>query len=442
MKHHKLAALLLSSSLLLSLASCTTTSNNTTETTESPATTTDSVNTVAKTTFDIENMTDPIFEAAGIAYDTVVATVGDLEIKAGDVLSLCLDDLSMLDMYAAYGMGDIPWGEADYMDGMSFEEAILTQSAELAGIYAAIPGAAEAEGLVASDGFEEATQATLDGILESLNNDETAMQYAVWQAATTIDDFWRNNEANDLYSQLFDLYYGENGTKLPDDEEAIAAMEEAGTYNVKHILISNKDEEGVAMDEEGVADALARAEDILATLEASDDLANDFHEMMVELSEDPGVVSYPEGYVSTPGQMVPEFEEASLALEVGGMSGLVESTHGYHIIYRLPLEADTEAAISAAATAMQEDWIADLEILDILWEVDLEIYYSNITLLQQELDIAISELISVGSDDAITDGTVSDDEEQAEEEEVEEEEAEEDEVEEEEVEEEAEEDEE
>ena len=72
-----------------------------------------------------------------------------------------------------------------------------------------------------------------------------------------------------------------------------------------------------------------------------DDFDAFFDELMFEHSADPGgLSSFPGGYLFREGDMVPEFHDASAALEVGEISGLVESNFGYHIIYRLPLNYD------------------------------------------------------------------------------------------------------
>lgn len=52
-------------------------------------------------------------------------------------------------------------------------------------------------------------------------------------------------------------------------------------------------------------------------------------------SEDTGLAANPDGYAFTTGEMVQEFEDATRALEPGQISGLVESSYGYHIILRL-----------------------------------------------------------------------------------------------------------
>ena len=62
---------------------------------------------------------------------------------------------------------------------------------------------------------------------------------------------------------------------------------------------------------------------------------------MNELSEDPGLQSAPTGYIFTKGEMVAPFEEAAYALSDNGVSGIVETDYGYHIIKRIPLNMET-----------------------------------------------------------------------------------------------------
>ncbi|MBE7027154.1 MAG: hypothetical protein E7410_06320 [Ruminococcaceae bacterium] len=112
---------------------------------------------------------------------------------------------------------------------------------------------------------------------------------------------------------------------------------------VKHILVMTKDAEN---DEQ----AKERAQAVLARLTAGED----FDTVMREVSDD-SESSY-EGYSFThnDGQMDADFDNASYALSVGEMSGLVKTRFGYHIIKRLesnpeiePLEDVRDGVISA-----------------------------------------------------------------------------------------------
>jgi len=61
----------------------------------------------------------------------------------------------------------------------------------------------------------------------------------------------------------------------------------------------------------------------------------DFDTLMRTYGEDPGMANNPQGYTFTRGFMDPPFEEATAALEIGEISGLVRGHWGYHIIKRI-----------------------------------------------------------------------------------------------------------
>jgi hypothetical protein len=65
----------------------------------------------------------------------------------------------------------------------------------------------------------------------------------------------------------------------------------------------------------------------------------DFFELKMEYSQDPGRFSFPDGYTFGPGEMVPEFEAGTRALEIGEISEPILAIHphyqGIHIILRV-----------------------------------------------------------------------------------------------------------
>ncbi len=65
----------------------------------------------------------------------------------------------------------------------------------------------------------------------------------------------------------------------------------------------------------------------------------DFDILVAENGQDTGMLTNPEGYVFTKGEMVAEFEEATFAAAIGEITKPVKSEFGYHVIQRLPLPA-------------------------------------------------------------------------------------------------------
>ena len=62
---------------------------------------------------------------------------------------------------------------------------------------------------------------------------------------------------------------------------------------------------------------------------------------MEQYSQDPGKEDYPNGYyINEDSGSDPQFFEAASALEENQYSDIVEGTYGYHIILRLPIQAE------------------------------------------------------------------------------------------------------
>lgn len=139
--------------------------------------------------------------------------------------------------------------------------------------------------------------------------------------------------------------YGEYYDDI-SDEAAADYAERNGFMRAKHILLSFPSEyDGFTLDEIEAAkpDVYKQMQDILAELNKRKndaDFEDFFVELMTEHSEDPGSFNFPDGYLFQFYDMVEPFSAACEALEPGGLSGIVETSYGYHIILRLPLDYD------------------------------------------------------------------------------------------------------
>lgn len=112
-------------------------------------------------------------------------------------------------------------------------------------------------------------------------------------------------------------FYGQNKEKFAEGAAVRAA----------HILIRVAEN----ADAKAKADARAKIDGILKRVKAGN--GADFAKIATETSEDPG--SKPNGGdlgFFTKGQMVPAFEAAAFALPVNGISDVVETPFGFHVI--------------------------------------------------------------------------------------------------------------
>ena len=300
---------------------------------------------------DLTDVTDPYLATAGIAGDTVVGTVGDYEVTADSLLYWLNYNISYTkQQYSAYGITDMRWDETSD-DGTTTAQALLKTAMQLASFYRLLPELAAKEGL-------SVPQETIDGlkddeasIIQQLGS-ETLKDHYFWMQMLTPALYQKMYQAGEASKLLQDEYFGEGTQGYPTDAEVKTYAEnELGYYRAKHILLLTKDmsktvtnDDGTTgyapLDDETIAQKKAKADELLQQLRASDDPVALFDQLMNENSEDTGLAANPDGYTTSKGAMVPEFEQAALALKEGEISDVVESDYGYHIILRLPLDLD------------------------------------------------------------------------------------------------------
>lgn len=121
------------------------------------------------------------------------------------------------------------------------------------------------------------------------------------------------------------------------------------SYQVRHILVMAGDQEGDKVK----ADLEARTK-ILAVLEQLKNGGN-FAEVAKQKSEDYG--SAPQGglYTFSPGEAVPEFESAAIALKPGEMTmEPVKTMYGYHLIKMEKATAETQKTFAQVREEIME----------------------------------------------------------------------------------------
>lgn len=178
------------------------------------------------------------------------------------------------------------------------------------------------------------------------------------------------------------------------DEDVSAWLAESGYMSAKHILLLSVDTSTrEALSDEEIAAAKTKADELYTLLAKSyaEDTSEDkaefrayFDELMNQYSEDTGLASYPDGYVFTEGQMVDSFEETVKSLDENyGLSGVVESEYGYHIILRQPLTTDVSlgtdsygydvtAASAYIGTQFNDACTEWTEAAEVVWQGDFE----------------------------------------------------------------------
>ncbi len=327
---------------------------------------------------------------------TVMFKVNGADVTAGDVffwLARSVDETVSYSAMLGQDAESMDWS-AEIGDGMTMSDYVKNDAKQRAILYSLVASKAAELGYEVTKQDKADYVEELEASVEELGGREA---YEKWLKGSCITEegMEKLSSVGVLYDHMSEGLFREGGEYEITTEELTQYAEENDMLCAKHILLLTQDmETGEALPEEEAAAKKEKAEDILAQLRLIEDpaeLESTFDTLMQEDSEDTGLEEYPDGYVFTAGQMVPEFEEATRALEPGTVSELVESSYGYHIILRLDPASSAEMRDTLAGSkldGMVNEWVSEAEVTDTqnFDALDVGVFYEKLTAYRASLE--------------------------------------------------------
>lgn len=284
--------------------------------------------------------------------DDTVMTVNGTEISYDEYMTWLGSAVSDIkSIYSTYSGTDVDW-DGNFLFDASITNAewcIKHANENLTKLHS-VESKAKELGVTVTDEQKEALEDEIEELRSTYaTGDDTEASFKDFLASYnyTEDSFRTQRNLNYLYYNVFAELYGEQGEKL-DEAKVLDYAEKNDYVTSAHILIKTTkdvtDDDGKTTSEElseaEKAEKLAQAQELADELKAITDNEKRwerFKELMDEYSEDPGKESFPNGYCFTTGTMVEIYDSTSRELDEYEVSDPVESTHGYHVIMRLPM---------------------------------------------------------------------------------------------------------
>lgn len=323
---------------------------------------------------------DMAYQAAGIKRDSAIATVDGQPIQAEKYLFWLTNAIETVKQYGMLA-DDAEWDE-DYDEEMTMAQALKADALETAKLYRVVETKAAEYGVTLTQEQEDQIAADMQTAIESAGSEE--------EFQARLDEMCISRDA---FTEMNRIYYLNQGIKekleeageLTVTEEDLETfqkdyVERNGLYAAKHILISTRRESADGSGYEDFSDeekaaALEKAQGLREQLRQAGDSEELFDELMNEHSEDGrddnGQLYAPDGYTLIySGQMVPEFENGALALEVGQVSEPIQTDYGYHIIRRIDIDqaeldqlAQEQCTADYKLQALLDQWMDQAEVV-------------------------------------------------------------------------------
>jgi len=323
----------------------------------------------------------------GLADDTVVARIADNGATAEMYTYWLGNYCSYLNQYSRLYTGAELDLDQILTDGTTAADYVVQQTRDVIKQQLALENLAAQYGVKLSLEEEAALLSERSDNVSQLGGEENYLA-ELRKLGISGEGYDRIRRADSLYAALYALACTPGSALYVSDDELADYAAAQGYVTADHILLLTQDSAtGAALDEAGKAERYALAQELLARLDASDDPVTLFRQLGDEYSEDPGRQTNPDGYTFTRGTMVAEFESAAYALGENEYSGIVETSYGYHILLRRPL--DRAAAIEEVREPHFSAWFsaatadAVLETTPEMERFDVRAIYAALKELQE-----------------------------------------------------------
>ena len=236
------------------------------------------------------------------------------------------------------------------LGGMTLGEYVTGQTLSTVKLYAAVENLCEELGVDLTEEQSAEMDSAITNAIENLGGEE-AFQEMLKEMGVSQDSYLHLIRGGYQFNNLVALVTQEGSALYLEDADC-----ELYRVYADHILLSTADPlTGEAYSQEKQMEQLGRARELLGKLDGleGEELISTFTELANEHSEDGGRINN-NGYVFGTGEMVAEFESAAFSLQPGELSGIVESSYGYHIILRKDIKPMLEADPTLKATIAEE----------------------------------------------------------------------------------------
>ena len=231
-----------------------------------------------------------------------------------------------LDLYRYFYLNikkEMDQGEDSYWDTHA-EEQDSIKDAVLENIrgYYANQKMADTYGVTLSESDEKTVDTQVDYYInQNYEGDEAKFQEGMKEQYLTKDLFRQMIASSLLQQKVFSELMNSTTGKYLTTEDEMKEILNNEYIHATHILLQTGTDDDEAQKQKAQA-------------------GEDFDALVEEYGEDPGMEENPDGYYFTDGMMLQPFYDAASQLQENEISGLVETTAGYHIIKRLPLDED------------------------------------------------------------------------------------------------------